>query len=300
MTAPTTVRVRLTSAGRWINASMTRWLDRPVWPTGLRRRDLIAHRSRTIGLSTVGAMATYTVWSAIGPATVAYGRDLVSALMVAGPRAQDRAIAIVIGVWLLAWWIARAVRLASSRRLAARMSPQPPIVTVGAARARGVSAVDERVARHEAAHAVVAHAMGATLLMVRAVPNDESAGRCSWSAKSEKCASDEAWRELCSAVAGAVEVTEGAHAWPGSRDDWGQAAAAAMFIASSGGRPVGFAGPLSVDRLLEAARGHAAALLAANAPALDELTAALVARGTLDGEDAVAILTGVKPAATGR
>lgn len=293
-------RGRVASTGRWASAAAARWLDGTVWPTGLRRRELIAHRARAIGWSACGGLATLIAWSAIGPGAVTAARDLVNEFMVVGPKAQDRVIASVIAVWLLAAWIARAVRLSSSRRLSARMVARPPLTTVGAARPVGVTPIDERVARHEAAHAVVAHAMGATLLSVRAMPDDESAGRCIWSAESEARASDAAWRELCSVVAGTVEIAEGAHAWPGSRDDSGRAAAAAVFIAASGERPLGFEGPMTVDRVLEAAREHAGAVLAANGHALDELTAALVARGVLDGGDAIAILTSAARPGTGR
>lgn len=280
---------RVLAAWRWARSGCAPLLDGTDWRSGAPRRRVIVHRARAIALSALGALSTLVGWAVVGPAVVAEVRRLVSAVIDAGPIAQNQAIVAAISVWLIAWWIRRAVRGWSATHVNdGALAPGVPVAEMAVA----PTVIVPEVARHEAAHAVVAHALGGTLVAVRAVPGGGLAGQCTWSIDlaENTDATANAWRELSFSLAGAIASPEGATAWPGARGDTVAAVSQAAFISTSGVRPAGYDGALTIDGVLSGARWHTSKLLSARRGSLDALTAALIERGTLSGADAAAVL----------
>jgi DNA-binding transcriptional regulator YhcF (GntR family) len=161
-----------------------------------------------------------TLWAWIGPGVVATAREIVEWTIASGPDQQDAVIAVAIGAVLIAWWIRWAARRRIASSLIARTASDHAVAALV-----GPGRVDERVARHEAAPAVVASALGAKVLRVRAIP-DGTAGRCEWAFDVPgQSAVENAWVTLCALAAGEVEVPEGPAAWPGASSDTHEALA---------------------------------------------------------------------------
>lgn len=189
-------------------------------------------------------------------------------------------IAVVIGAVLIAWWIRWAARRRIASSAIARTASDHAVAALV-----GPGRVDERVARHEAAHAVVASALGAKVLRVRAIP-DGTAGRCEWAFDVPgQSAVENAWVTLCALAAGEVEVPEGPAAWPGASSDTHEALAAATFIIRRGEKPADHDGPLTLDDLLASASRRAGRVLAEQKVAVDTVTDALVERRLLEAAD---------------
>lgn len=137
-------------------------------------------------------------------------------------------------------------------------------------------------ARHEAAHAVAVHVLGATLHCVSTRPMRASGGRTIWSAGDELSETDRLVITVIGAVADGAREADLA-AVPD--DDFTRAQRQAMGIAMQDGHSVG--------RLLDEAISRARTLLATNSTAVDRLAHALSTRPrTLTGAQAIAHIQG--------
>lgn len=219
------LRERIAAGWSALRDEVAGWLNEQT-AFGLSRREVIAGRASTAARATVGACAAVVLWGLIGPSVVARVREIAERVIASGPPAQNAVIAVVIGGWLIGRWFRWAVR-------------RPPVsaaaVTLAAAQVASMLTpgdVDERVARHEAAHAVVAHALGAQVRQLRALPVGNTGGRCEWGFEADRTSAVEnAWVSLCALAAGELEVPEGPYAWPGASGDTHEAIAAAALIA---------------------------------------------------------------------
>lgn len=118
------------------------------------------------------------------------------------------------------------------------------------------------VALHEAAHAVVADALGCTVTHVTTVPRGGLAGATSYVSPIPRLeAQDVAWIAMVVALAGrAADHARGLHD-SGSTTDVQRALALAASIISGGRCPRGYRGPLTTDAMIAAARDRASSIL---------------------------------------
>jgi hypothetical protein len=137
-------------------------------------------------------------------------------------------------------------------------------------------------ARHEAAHAVAAHILGATLHSVSTRPMGPSGGRTAWSAGTELSPTD----RLVITVAGAVaDEAREAEVTALPADDFTRAQRQAIAIAIRDGQPI--------SHLLDNAIAGARTLLTTHSAAVDRLASALSARPrTLTGAQAITHIDG--------
>ncbi|VTR76042.1 hypothetical protein [Cellulomonas hominis] len=268
---------RVAAGWSTLRAAVAGWLNEQS-TLGVSRRAVLRAHARTVVTAIVGAAATIALWLLIGPSIVVANRRITEQMIASEPAVQNAWIVVVVAVLLIARWVVWAVRRrpvsASGTAIAGTFLPV---------------AVDEGVARHEAAHAVVASILGFKVLQLNALPTGLAAGTCEWQFRNDgESAVENAWVSMCALAAGEVECPDGAVAWPGASGDTHQSLATATFIIRRGQPPAGYDGPLTLDGLLAAAHRTAAELLAQNRAAVDAVTAALTARGRLD-ESAIAV-----------
>lgn len=164
-------------------------------------------------------------------------------------------------------------RLSAPRVAMAKVRPQPV-------------AVDEKLARHEAAHAVVWAALGGTIITITMSPSEgDVAARVSAALPQDLTHEDSCWIMLVGWVAGNVADLHGGFHEPGSRSDYENILTAVAALISVGKRPVGFTGNLTMDDLINGARDQAAALLEQHATNVDALAQTLQRGGTFLGDD---------------
>lgn len=232
----------------------------------------------------------------------------VEAFMRLDPVAQGRAAALAVMVAALAWLINGAAVIMIRR-------PVPPAPADGEQRrferwvdAQPEAGRDRRAAaqrlrpaweawqargridgpgraRHEAAHAVVARALGHTILSADIRHAGDRSGHVEFVPPlPSRGMGPDLWDELTIAVAGsALDLAEGRrHA--GSRDDIQLAEATAAALISTGHTPEGADGPLeTIARATAAARDRATRILTDHRDQIDVLAAALIRRRWLTG-----------------
>lgn len=133
-----------------------------------------------------------------------------------------------------------------------------------------------RRARHEAAHAITAWALGATNLQTDVLEIGDRGGQCSYELSGDLAPVEVAWLGLVVSVAGNhVDITDG-HYDQGAGNDLSKALVAAAAILSTGRHPAGVQCPLTTDHLLAAARVRAAELLRLNQARMDTMVDRLV------------------------
>ena len=140
-------------------------------------------------------------------------------------------------------------------------------------------------ARHEAAHAVVARALGHTVTCADIRHAGDRSGRVEFVPPlPSRGMGPDLWDELTIAMAGsALDLAEGRH-HAGSRDDIQLAEATAAALISTGHTPEGADGPLgTIARATAAARARAARILTDHRDQVDVLAAALIRRRRLTG-----------------
>lgn len=232
----------------------------------------------------------------------------VEAFMRLDPVAQGRAAALAVIVVALAWLINGAASIMIRR-------PVPPAPADGEQRrferwvdAQPEAGRDRRAAakrlrpaweawqsrgridgpgraRHEAAHAVVARALGHTVTCADIRHAGDRSGRVeSVPPLPSRGMGPDLWDELTIAMAGsALDLAEGRH-HAGSRDDIQLAEATAAALISTGHTPEGADGPPgTIARATAAARARAARILTDHRDQVDILAAALIRRRRLTG-----------------
>lgn len=233
---------------------------------------------------------------------------VVEAFMRLDPVAQGRAAALAVRVAAIAWMINGAAVIMIRR-------PVPPAPADGEQRrferwvdAQPEASRDRRAAaqrlrpaweawqargridgpgraRHEAAHAVVARALGHTILSADIRHAGDRSGHVEFVPPlPSRGMGPDLWDELTIAVAGsALDLAEGRrHA--GSRDDIQLAEATAAALISTGHTPEGADGPPgTIARATAAARDRAARILTDHRDQVDVLAAALIRRRRLTG-----------------
>ena len=134
-----------------------------------------------------------------------------------------------------------------------------------------------RKARHEAAHAVVAHELGCTVTLVSLVAKDDWYGHTSFQAPVPRMgAADQHFILMQVLLAGReADLADGLND-TGSGSDMERLVQYAAAIVSTGECPGGHTGPLTTDALVAAASGAVRTILAERAGTVDEV-AALVA-----------------------
>lgn len=134
-----------------------------------------------------------------------------------------------------------------------------------------------RRARHEAAHAVVAAAMGAQVERVDVFQVGGRGGRCVAEVLDEQPLCEVFWARLVIALAGNVVDIEAGSRDAGAQTDIRDALERAAAIISTGDRPSGYTGPVSSDGLLAAAGGRARRLVEVHRGLVDLVAKRLVA-----------------------
>lgn len=137
------------------------------------------------------------------------------------------------------------------------------------------------VARHEAAHAVVAWALGAQVTEISTQMVGTSGGRCSLATRPERPLVDETWLLLRVCMASTViEDQDRQQERGGCSTDLTQALAHASTIIATGRHPAGYSAPLTLDALISGAADDARALIDQHARLL-EAVAERVAGGQI-------------------
>lgn len=142
-----------------------------------------------------------------------------------------------------------------------------------------------RTAMHEARHAVVAVASGATVILATA---GHGSGMVRSVTDPSKSSVDRFWDSLLISAAGMIGDPS-----QGCLSDGNQAVAQATVIQLSGERPVGYLGEMTVPALLAGAREAAESICAAHAEQVSAFADELASRRSLRGEnlrDAIAKL----------
>ncbi|MGF0118812.1 hypothetical protein ACQFYA_21165 [Promicromonospora sp. Marseille-Q5078] len=185
------------------------------------------------------------------------------------------------------WVIANVDSGATLEKVLAYAEDRHPQWAEGTRRARG----PESCARHEAAHAVVGHMIGCTVLRADVHMTEMRGGQThSILPVPFPAEHDAAWIRMRSGLAGrAIDVLSGQHDH-GSTNDVESAVKDAAIIVSTGLRPTGYTGPLTTDALLAAASAEARRILLAHQCVVDAIASALLEREVLGSHDLRALL----------
>lgn len=146
------------------------------------------------------------------------------------------------------------------------------------------------VARHEAAHAVVAWALGAQVTEISTQMVGTSGGRCSLASRPERPLVDEAWLLLRVCMASTViEVQDRQEERGGCSTDLTQALAHASTIIATGRRPAGHASVLTLDALIGGAADEARAIIDQHEQLLEAVAERVAGGRTWHGPDLSAL-----------
>lgn len=172
--------------------------------------------------------------------------------------------------FLVVLWVAVAGVMRSLRGVS---------TTAGAAQAVVARPVSRDIAEHEAAHAVVAHAIGVVEISARMHRHDGLGASVSGHHPEGLPAADAEWQSLVVALAGQTyDHARGIHD-AGSRNDMRYMLESALAIMSIGRRPTGYSGPLTIEGLCAAARDLATKILAERRELVQSVADALAAGG---------------------
>lgn len=238
-------------------------------------------------------------WSGVGQNTVAATLAALAATTDVVDSSQARAWGMVVGSLMLFTMLGRRRRSGTARLVVAASPGVARDVAVLARRAVNGPA-DARVSRHEAAHAVVAVALGMTVVRVTAVPpHADASGQCSWEVPDGSAlgAADIHWAGMRIRMAGLLVEDDSPESCGTAASDMMQVTIAATTLATSGRRPLGYEGALTVSDLVDGARSDVARLLVEHADAIDAVTDALVDRSELTRAEVEQLTAGVRPAA---
>lgn len=185
------------------------------------------------------------------------------------------------------WVIANVDGDATLEKVLAYAEDRHPQWAEGTRRVRG----HESCARHEAAHAVVGHVIGCTVLRADIQETETKGGHThSILPVPFPAEHDAAWIRMRSGLAGrAIDVLSGQHDL-GSTNDVESAVKDAAIIVSTGLRPTGYTGPLTTDSLLAAASAEARRILLAHQDVVEAITSTLIEKKVLGSHDLRALL----------
>lgn len=142
----------------------------------------------------------------------------------------------------------------------------------------------QRRARHEAAHAVIALALGKENIRADVVQTEHRGGQVRYQNPGMPVA-DFAYTDMLIGFGGQIVDVQAGHFDHGSRDDMRGVTDATLLILSTGQRPSGYEGPLTADGLVRGARLAAEQLLEQHRISVDRVTAALIKHGRLNDSD---------------
>jgi hypothetical protein len=194
-----------------------------------------------------------------------------------------------IGVVL--YFVVRLIRWAARRR-----KPSSLVAATGSSVAKvlpGDASTDRAIARHEAAHAVVAYNLGVRVNLVTIVPDHARRGRneLDWSSCAHRGSADVLFDLMTVCIASAIteqdQVSATTQYGVGPDEDLTRTVVAAARIIALGVAPAGTGGTLSVDHLVAAAGERARGLLTVHSAALDATTDALLEERTIDSQRVV-------------
>jgi hypothetical protein len=183
--------------------------------------------------------------------------------------------------------------------------PHPP-GTGAVAKIGPADGIDLSKARHESAHAVVAHNLGVRVNLVTIVPDyvRGSGGRneVDWNSRGPRRPADALFDLMTVCIASAIaeqdQMDAAAQYSVGPDEDVTRTVVAATRIVALGGAPTGFQGPLSVDQLVAGASEKARSMLSYHAAAVDVMTAALLSERTLAADRVAQLAGGARSTAT--
>lgn len=133
------------------------------------------------------------------------------------------------------------------------------------------------VARHEAAHAVVAWAGGAKVVAIDVIPAFDVGGQCTVSATDERLVQS-AWISLQVKMAALVEDGRNqVRSLGGASDDVAQAVTQVAVIIATGERPKGYEGALTLEGLIDGATVQAQQVLEENEDLVEAIAVQLLA-----------------------
>lgn len=213
------------------------------------------------------AAAGLFIWATWAPSTLTLWQQA---------SATRRAALVFWGVTAWLWWRLACAAARSVRRLRTPTTEGFRAKVVGREPERSPEDL-ARFARHEAAHAVVARAMGGEVPLVTVERLDAHVGGRTTSLWPEQWPLwDQAWAALVTAIAGNVaDVAAGDHDGVAS-SDMDRVGGLIPVIMSTGCQPSGSSGDLSWDGLIGGARVVAGEILALNVEACSRLSELLV------------------------
>lgn len=224
---------------------------------------------------------TCIAWLASGPQLVTdwahlagsgpLGRAVILAVVLAA------AVIVAVAAALIAPHWRRAEYVLAAGMAVARLAPGPAEVETLSHRAR-----------HEAAHAVVATALGARVTSVDVTLRPGGiGGTCTHQTAPDWSVTDRSWAQLVIAVAANVSDLDNGVCGDGATSDIEKALHHLAAIISTGRLPTGYSGALRFDDLLAGARDLAAEILEVNEAAIHmlmELLEATAGEQALRGE----------------
>ena len=188
--------------------------------------------------------------------------------------------------FLIVLWVGVAGVMRSLRGVAVTSGMTP----LGAAQAVVARPVSRDIAEHEAAHAVVAHAIGVVEISARMHRHDGLGASVSGHHPEGLPAADAEWQSLVVALAGQTyDHARGIHD-AGSRNDMRYMLESALAIMSIGRCPTGYSGPLTIEGLCAAARNLATKILAERRELVQSVADALAAGGFFGPDQMRALL----------
>lgn len=141
--------------------------------------------------------------------------------------------------------------------------------------------VDEQIARHEAAHVLVALAAGGTVAEIDLVPTMHADASVPTTWPNAMSPVEREWGALQVSLAGRVVDLAGGQHEVASRHDVLNAMVIVAGILSAGQRPASLDGPLTVEDVIGEASTAAAVVLARHLRLLEKLTTTLVRVGAV-------------------
>ncbi len=226
----------------------------------------------------VALMLLFVLW-------VLSAQSLWSAVEILGADALGRSAVVTFGVALyIVWLMMKEVFLVPrSSAYVGRADLKPSVIPRARLTLKHSDEVRARVARHEAAHAVVAHELGARILSVDVRPVGERGGQCIYTVDKDLPVVDVQWIYLVSAMAGHLQdLSAGVHD-DGSQSDLSKSLLHAAAIRSTGTVPAGVVVDLTTDALLDAAATRARGILASRAIDVEQLAGRLQETGCVEG-----------------
>lgn len=141
---------------------------------------------------------------------------------------------------------------------------------------------DDSLARHEAAHAVVARALGMVVTKVSIEPQIGTLGRVDITLDLDAPSYAEAvWSRIAAQLAGGIIDSESGVYGGGSNNDNSLALRDIMSVIASGTRPRGYEGPMTIEGIVADRSKVAREIIDQNRDRVDSLASELLSSGTV-------------------